>query len=141
MEKTEFWPTPAVSAASNDSMSAEGSQNRPHQFPGVHSPVSVLLPVVEPLSSAAFDNAPQTSGALVESDHDRLGRPKRKRIGPEQLAVLLDLFNLTDTPSYEQREKVAGTLAMSNREVQVSRLLLLFEELAKRSQVAGFWTP
>lgn len=51
---------------------------------------------------------------------DKSGRPKRKRIAPQQLETLLHLFQQTDTPSYEQREKVAGQLGMSNREVQVS---------------------
>lgn len=53
-------------------------------------------------------------------EQDRNGRPKRKRISPHQLESLLDLFQQTDTPSYEQRERVAARLGMSNREVQVS---------------------
>lgn len=52
-------------------------------------------------------------------DMDRMGRPKRKRINPEQLARLLDLFSHTDTPSYEMRENVGAELGMTNREVQV----------------------
>jgi len=44
---------------------------------------------------------------------------KRKRISPEQLKALLDVFHQTDTPSSEFREKLAQDLNMSKREVQV----------------------
>jgi hypothetical protein len=44
---------------------------------------------------------------------------KRKRISPEQLKALLDVFQQTDTPSSELREKLAEDLNMSKREVQV----------------------
>ncbi|CAO3663935.1 unnamed protein product [Umbelopsis vinacea] len=44
---------------------------------------------------------------------------KRKRISPEQLKALLDVFHQTDTPSSELREKLAEDLNMSKREVQV----------------------
>ena len=53
-------------------------------------------------------------------DMDKMIRPKRKRIDPEQLEVLLGLFAQTDTPSYELRDRIAAQLNMSNREVQVS---------------------
>ncbi|KAF7729322.1 Mix paired-like homeobox [Apophysomyces ossiformis] len=46
-------------------------------------------------------------------------KAKRKRITPEQFRRLSDLFERTDTPSYELREKVARELNMTNREVQV----------------------
>ncbi|KAG0165768.1 Mix paired-like homeobox [Apophysomyces sp. BC1034] len=46
-------------------------------------------------------------------------KAKRKRITPEQFRRLSDLFERTDTPSYELREKVARELKMTNREVQV----------------------
>ncbi|KAH8921714.1 homeobox-domain-containing protein, partial [Atractiella rhizophila] len=46
-------------------------------------------------------------------------KPKRKRITPEQLEVLTELFEQTDTPSFEIRESLAGRLSMTNREVQV----------------------
>ncbi|KAI9287596.1 homeobox domain-containing protein, partial [Umbelopsis sp. AD052] len=46
-------------------------------------------------------------------------KAKRKRITPEQLVDLLALFEKTDTPSFEVREKLANQLNMTNREVQV----------------------
>lgn len=52
-------------------------------------------------------------------DMDKMARPKRKRITPDQLETLLELFTQTDTPSYELRESVGNRLGMSNREVQV----------------------
>lgn len=60
----------------------------------------------------------------THAEQDRNGRPKRKRITPHQLESLLDLFQQTDTPSYEQRERLASRLGMSNREVQVSVCVL-----------------
>lgn len=46
-------------------------------------------------------------------------KPKRKRIPHEKLVKLQELFESTDTPSYEVREKLALQLDMTNREVQV----------------------
>ncbi|KAH9473772.1 hypothetical protein Pst134EA_000840 [Puccinia striiformis f. sp. tritici] len=46
-------------------------------------------------------------------------RPKRKRITPEQLEVLSNLFEYTDTPTFDLREAIGAKLGMSNREVQV----------------------
>ncbi|KAI8996818.1 homeobox domain-containing protein [Pilobolus umbonatus] len=46
-------------------------------------------------------------------------KPKRKRISPEQLSALTELFQQTDTPSHDLREKLAKKLEMTNREVQV----------------------
>ncbi|KAI8091183.1 homeobox domain-containing protein [Gilbertella persicaria] len=46
-------------------------------------------------------------------------KPKRKRITPEQFCLLSELFQQTDTPSHELREKLAKKLNMTNREVQV----------------------
>ncbi|KAI8577178.1 hypothetical protein K450DRAFT_253230 [Umbelopsis ramanniana AG] len=44
---------------------------------------------------------------------------KRKRISPEQLKALLEVFEQTDTPSSQLREELAERLNMSKREVQV----------------------
>ncbi|KAI9285665.1 hypothetical protein BC943DRAFT_336967 [Umbelopsis sp. AD052] len=44
---------------------------------------------------------------------------KRKRISPEQLKSLLEVFEQTDTPSSQLREELAERLNMSKREVQV----------------------
>ncbi|KAI8968357.1 homeobox domain-containing protein, partial [Mycotypha africana] len=46
-------------------------------------------------------------------------RPKRKRITPDQLHILTELFQQTDTPNHDLREKIAKKLNMTNREVQV----------------------
>ncbi|CAJ0840500.1 21128_t:CDS:2 [Entrophospora sp. SA101] len=44
---------------------------------------------------------------------------KRKRITQDQLIDLMSVFEKTDTPSYDVREKLAKKLKMTNREVQV----------------------
>ncbi|KAK9899161.1 homeobox-domain-containing protein [Cystobasidium minutum MCA 4210] len=75
------------------------------------------LPPAPSAVSANEDST--TSEYVVQGEQDRNGRPKRKRISPQQLEALLELFQQTDTPSYEQRERVAARLGMSNREVQV----------------------
>jgi len=53
----------------------------------------------------------------MEADQPK--KAKRKRITPEQLEDLVGLFEKTDTPSFEVREKLAKKLGMSNREIQV----------------------
>lgn len=50
-------------------------------------------------------------------------KPKRKRISPEQFSLLTELFQQTDTPSHELRERLAKRLDMTNREVQVKKNL------------------
>ncbi|RUS17513.1 hypothetical protein BC938DRAFT_476227 [Jimgerdemannia flammicorona] len=57
-----------------------------------------------------------TTGAVVEA---AAPKAKRKRITPEQLADLVALFEQTDTPSFEVREKLAKKLGMTNREIQM----------------------
>ena len=49
-------------------------------------------------------------------------KPKRKRILPEQLTELCALFDTTDSPSFEAREKVATAVGMTNREGEFSAL-------------------
>ncbi|KAI9490738.1 homeobox domain-containing protein, partial [Zychaea mexicana] len=51
--------------------------------------------------------------------HEAPAKPKRKRISQEQFQALSELFDQTDTPNYELREKLALKLNMTNREVQV----------------------
>ncbi|KAI9283669.1 homeobox domain-containing protein, partial [Umbelopsis sp. AD052] len=46
-------------------------------------------------------------------------KAKRKRITPDQFSQLMALFEHNDTPSYEIRDKLAGKIGMSNREIQV----------------------
>lgn len=43
-------------------------------------------------------------------------KPKRKKISPEQLVELCALFDQTDAPSFEQRDKVGRAVGMTNRE-------------------------
>jgi len=71
-------------------------------------------------STSSHGTSHGTSSKNSSIDFDKpVARPKRKRINPEQLEVLLALFAETDTPSYELRESVGAQLGMSNREVQV----------------------
>lgn len=51
--------------------------------------------------------------------HLAISKPKRKRITPYQLNVLMELFKKNDTPNYQLREATAQKLNMTNREVQV----------------------
>ncbi|KAF7727030.1 Mix paired-like homeobox [Apophysomyces ossiformis] len=46
-------------------------------------------------------------------------KAKRKRTSPDQFRALSELFEQTDTPNYELREKLAKKLNMTNREIQV----------------------
>lgn len=83
----------------------DASEDQPHTY----------VPPADPTVYTHEDHA----DSHIATERDRSGRPKRKRITPEQLDALLGLFQQTDTPSYEQRERVAVHLGMSNREVQV----------------------
>lgn len=53
-------------------------------------------------------------------------KPKRKRISPDQFCLLSELFEQTDTPSHELRERLAKKLEMTNREVQVFFFCIVF---------------
>ncbi|KAI7855643.1 homeobox domain-containing protein [Circinella umbellata] len=57
--------------------------------------------------------------SLRIKSHEAPAKPKRKRISQEQFQALSELFEQTDTPNYELREKLALKLNMTNREVQV----------------------
>ncbi|KAG2187794.1 hypothetical protein INT44_005484 [Umbelopsis vinacea] len=72
-------------------------------------------------SSRRYSAPPRSSFAEQDSklDDQPAKKAKRKRITPEQLVDLLALFEKTDTPSFEVREKLANQLNMTNREVQV----------------------
>jgi hypothetical protein len=71
---------------------------------------------VRSTSSQGTQSAPSRNSSI---DMDKMTRPKRKRISPQQLQSLLAIFSQTDTPSYELRDSVGAELGMSNREVQV----------------------
>ncbi|KAG0056066.1 hypothetical protein BGZ83_006503 [Gryganskiella cystojenkinii] len=65
------------------------------------------------------NNNGQTQQPQDQAEADQPKKAKRKRITPEQLEDLVGLFEKTDTPSFEVREKLAKKLGMSNREIQV----------------------
>ncbi|CAG8508043.1 113_t:CDS:2, partial [Dentiscutata heterogama] len=77
----------------------------PPQTPGVKSP-----------TKPNFQFPPNASDQNSQSMPPKV---KRKRITQEQLADLVAMFEQTDTPSYDVREKLAKKLNMTNREVQV----------------------
>ncbi|GAA5904358.1 hypothetical protein JCM6882_003205 [Rhodosporidiobolus microsporus] len=62
------------------------------------------------------DTTQQASG---HGDAMHQCRPKRKRITPEQLVRLTGVFEKTDSPSYDVRDKIGAEIGMTNREVQV----------------------
>ncbi|KAI8364880.1 homeobox domain-containing protein [Choanephora cucurbitarum] len=65
------------------------------------------------------DEYPQHNKIKRQKKSEEVDKPKRKRITPEQFCLLSELFQQTDTPSHELREKLAKKLNMTNREVQV----------------------
>jgi len=100
----------------------------PPQTPGIKSP-----------TKANFSFPPNSTGSTTSNDQSN-NQPvpqkvKRKRITQEQLQDLVAMFEQTDTPSYDVREKLAKKLSMTNREVQVNYLIsnLFFIYKAKSS--------
>ncbi|KAI7901645.1 homeobox domain-containing protein [Cokeromyces recurvatus] len=88
--------------------------------------------------------------SLVVIKEDIINKPKRKRITPEQFCLLTESFKQTDTPNHELREKLAKSLNMTNREVQVwfqnrrakiNRDRLQQEENIKKIKVNYWSTP
>ena len=67
-------------------------------------------------------------------DRDVRRRPARKRTSNEQLAMLLEVFEKTDSPSYDVREDLAAKVGMSNREVQVG-----FMKIWEKSYLQEIW--
>ncbi|ORZ03112.1 homeobox domain-domain-containing protein, partial [Syncephalastrum racemosum] len=71
--------------------------------------------------------APPTPNSADEQQHpptaahkgNTIAKAKRKRITPQQFERLMEVFDQTDTPSTEIREKLADELGMTKREVQV----------------------
>ncbi|KAL1922098.1 uncharacterized protein VTP21DRAFT_10740 [Calcarisporiella thermophila] len=70
--------------------------------------------LLNPIDEANGDNSP-----LAEANVPPANKSKRKRISQHQLKELSDLFDKTDTPSFEVREGIGKRLGMSNREVQI----------------------
>ncbi|KAJ1983100.1 hypothetical protein H4R33_004891 [Dimargaris cristalligena] len=46
-------------------------------------------------------------------------KPKRRKVSDEQLVLLVEVFDQTDTPNHEIRENLSKKLGMTNRDVQV----------------------
>jgi len=90
-----------------------------HSFHSTNSSASSVPMDPSVRSTSSQGTSQGTSSKNSSIDLERTSRPKRKRITPDQLQVLLSLFEQTDTPSYELRESVGAQLGMSNREVQV----------------------
>ncbi|KAM0793240.1 hypothetical protein ACM66B_000704 [Microbotryomycetes sp. NB124-2] len=74
-----------------------------------------------PYSPPGSSTSPKKQLLFINSSSNDplVNKPKRKRISPEQLEHLLGLFNQTDAPNFDQREKVAQATGMTNREVQI----------------------
>ncbi|CAG8566103.1 3776_t:CDS:2 [Acaulospora morrowiae] len=102
-------PSTRRSSMNRSSASDQASINNmitPPQTPGVKSPTKT--------------NFQFPSNATEQSNQQTMPpKVKRKRITQEQLADLVAMFEQTDTPSYDVREKLAKKLNMTNREVQV----------------------
>ncbi|RKP37132.1 homeobox domain-containing protein, partial [Dimargaris cristalligena] len=43
----------------------------------------------------------------------------RRKVSDEQLVLLVEVFDQTDTPNHEIRENLSKKLGMTNRDVQV----------------------
>ncbi|RIA84943.1 hypothetical protein C1645_741972 [Glomus cerebriforme] len=86
--------------------SSSGNTNMmtPPQTPGIKSPTK---------PNFSFPPSVTTCEQIMPQ------KVKRKRITQEQLQDLVAMFEQTDTPSYDVREKLAKKLNMTNREVQV----------------------
>ncbi|GAA5978490.1 hypothetical protein JCM11641_007961 [Rhodosporidiobolus odoratus] len=88
-----------------------------HPYRHVTSPAS-RPPSAKPLTRPLLfvDATQEASGAVGAQQQCR---PKRKRIMQDQLVKLTCLFETTDAPSYDVREKLGKEIGMTNREVQV----------------------
>ncbi|KAK9763013.1 hypothetical protein K7432_010697 [Basidiobolus ranarum] len=67
---------------------------------------------------STFTTFPFTS-VIVNPQQPGQSHVKRKKISPEQLEDLLEIFEISNTPDFETREKLAKKLNMSNREIQI----------------------
>ncbi|KAI8332874.1 homeobox domain-containing protein [Chlamydoabsidia padenii] len=73
----------------------------------------------EPALSKRHSIKVKTTNTEGTTGNNSNGRPKRKRITPEQFRTLSDYFSQTDTPNHDLRDKISKSLNMTNREVQV----------------------
>ncbi|SGY35029.1 BQ5605_C002g01717 [Microbotryum silenes-dioicae] len=100
-------PSPRQSKMARPPPSAgTSSAFHPYQSPKPRSPAQIT-----------FINATTTAAEGFEGPGQV--KQKRKRIMPEQLEHLCELFDRTDSPTYDIREQVGFKVGMSNREVQV----------------------
>ncbi|GAA5823625.1 hypothetical protein JCM3770_000702 [Rhodotorula araucariae] len=93
-----------------------------HRAPDTsYHPYKPPAPAPPPTTITFVDSNEQTAAASKGKASDGLQacKPKRKRILPVQLVKLLAVFETTDSPSYDVREKLGAETGMSNREVQV----------------------
>ncbi|GBB83628.1 hypothetical protein RclHR1_10320006 [Rhizophagus clarus] len=90
--------------AVNSSSNGNSNMLTPPQTPGIKSPTK---------ANFSFPPSVTTCEQIMPQ------KVKRKRITQEQLQDLVAMFDQTDTPSYDVREKLAKKLNMTNREVQV----------------------
>ncbi|GAA6035176.1 hypothetical protein JCM8097_006404 [Rhodosporidiobolus ruineniae] len=116
-------PTQAPSMSGRQRSSSNDVAFHPYKPPVKASSSSSSPPAPKPPSSSGpmkpilfVDTTQQASGQL---DAMQQCRPKRKRITPEQLVRLTAVFDTTDSPSYDVRDKLGAEIGMTNREVQV----------------------
>ncbi|GAA5944653.1 hypothetical protein JCM10213_008099 [Rhodosporidiobolus nylandii] len=88
---------------------------RPQEAPSP-TPSATCAPVPSRRPILFVDTTQQASAS---NDALRQCRRQRKRITPEQLARLTEVFEMTDSPSYDVRDSLGAAIGMSNREVQV----------------------
>ncbi|SCZ90318.1 BZ3500_MvSof-1268-A1-R1_Chr1-3g01913 [Microbotryum saponariae] len=100
-------PSPRQSNAARPLPSAGASPAfHPYQSPKPRLPAQITFINATTTAAGGFDGPGQV-------------KQKRKRIMPEQLEHLCELFDRTDSPTYDMREQVAVKVGMTNREVQV----------------------
>ncbi|SCV68410.1 BQ2448_531 [Microbotryum intermedium] len=100
-------PSPRQSNSARPSPSTgPSSAFHPYQSPKPKLPAQITFINVTKTAAGGFDGPGQV-------------KQKRKRIMPEQLEHLCELFDRTDSPTYDMREQVAVKVGMTNREVQV----------------------
>jgi Homeodomain len=105
---THSLPTPASDRAASSPPSDSSSDDSYFNHRKTSSITLLLNPKDDsPTRSTSIKKAMSTTKA------------KRKRITPDQFSQLMALFEHNDTPSYEIRDKLAGKIGMSNREIQV----------------------
>jgi hypothetical protein len=105
---THSLPTPASDRAASSPPSDSSSDDSYFNHRKKSSITLLLNPKDDsPTRSTSIKKAMSTTKA------------KRKRITPDQFSQLMALFEHNDTPSYEIRDKLAGKIGMSNREIQV----------------------